>query len=330
MMKRCALALGICGICGMFAASSASASRDTAQYTSLTVFGDSLVDAGNFYLASSGTVPDPAYGFFEHRFTNGYDYPDLISLQLFGTPTTPSLLGGNNFGIASARIIDTGDFIPDLAGQIARYVATGKAVDPNGLYILNFGANDVFGASGIFGSDPANFIGGYADVSSYLKAAAEQYVAGVKTLADLGVRNILMTDFPLADNPLTTEANAYLKDALGTLHLDAGVDLFTYSLSDLNTRVVSDPSTYGLDPLDTVTSCIAAGAQANDCRGYLYFDGVHPVAAIQKIGFEEMDERFNLTASVPEPASWIMMIAGFGAVAAAMRYRRRTVTVSYV
>lgn len=33
--------------------------------------------------------------------------------------------------------------------------------------------------------------------------------------------------------------------------------------------------------------------------------------------------------AVPEPATWAMMIGGFGAVGVAMRYRRRKVTVSF-
>lgn len=42
--------------------------------------------------------------------------------------------------------------------------------------------------------------------------------------------------------------------------------------------------------------------------------------------------RFNTTqanAAVPEPATWAMMIGGFGLVGASMRYRRRKTTVSF-
>ena len=36
-----------------------------------------------------------------------------------------------------------------------------------------------------------------------------------------------------------------------------------------------------------------------------------------------------VAAAVPEPATWAMMIGGFGAVGGAMRYRRRKTTVSF-
>jgi hypothetical protein len=321
------LKLSVCalGFLGALAAMPAWADRDTARYTSITVFGDSLVDAGNLYIANGGTRPDPTLGYFQHRFTNGYDYPDLLSLDLFGTPTTPSLLGGGNFAFGGARIVDTGDAIPDLQAQIGAFQASGRGIDPNGLYIVNLGGNDIFGAEGVFG--PGNTIGSYPDTSSYLKAAAAQYVAGVQRLIDLGARNILMTDFPLASDPLTVEANGYLNTALANLHPDADTDFFFYSLSGFNRAVLTNPAAFGLPPLRTDTTCIAAGAQATGCAGFFSFDGVHPTAAVQAAGYRDMDQRFGLTAvqaAVPEPASWMMMLGGFGAVGAAMRHRRRT------
>jgi outer membrane lipase/esterase len=320
MSNRWAFACAILSL----AASPALADRSTAQYTSITVFGDSLVDAGNLYASNGGTRPDPALGYFEHRFTNGYDYPDLLSIKLFGVPTTPSLLGGTNYAFGGARVVNTGDLIPDLAAQIGAFEGTGPGVDPNGLYIFNAGGNDVFGAKGVFG--PVGAIGSYPDVSSYLKAAAEQYVGGVQRLADLGARNILLTDFPLAGDPYTIQANAYLKDALAGLKLSAGTDFFVYSLSAFNVRALTNPASLGLPPLRGDTNCVAEGAQATGCAGIFSFDGVHPTAAVQAAGFRDMDQRFGLSSvmAVPEPASWAMFIVGFGLVGGAIRNRRRT------
>ncbi len=310
------------GILGAVAATPAWADRSTERYTSLTVFGDSLVDAGNLYVANGGKRPEPELGYFEHRFTNGYDYPDLFSIDLFGVPTTPSLLGGGNFAFGGARVINTGDVIPDLQAQLSAFQASSRGIDPNGLYILNFGGNDVFGAKGVFGADGA--IGSYPTISSYLQAAAEQYVLGVKQLNDLGARNILITDFPLAGDPLTTEANGYLNAALASLTLDAKTDFFFYSLSGFNQQVLTDPASLGLLPQRFDTTCVAAGAQATGCAGIFSFDGVHPTAAMQAAGYRDMDRRFGLTAvsAVPEIGTWVMMIAGFGVIGGAMRRSR--------
>ncbi|MHC9417685.1 SGNH/GDSL hydrolase family protein [Sphingomonas citri] len=306
---------------GLIAAQPAGADRSTAQFTSVTVFGDSLVDAGNLYLSNGGTRPDPSQGYFQNRFTDGFDYPDLISLKLFGVPTTPSRAGGSNYAYGGARVVDTGDAIPDLGAQLSTFAASGKAIDPNGLYILNFGGNDVFGAKGVFG--PVGAIGDYPDVNSYLEAAANQYVAGIKALNERGARNILFTDFPLAGDPYTIAANNYLRTALGGLTVSAGTDLYFYSLSDFNVRVLQHPDQFGLPPLRADTNCVAAGAQASGCAGFFSFDGVHVTGAVQAAGFRDMDQRFGLTSAVPEPSVWSMLILGFGLVGAALRLGRR-------
>lgn len=334
MARKWAVALGILGA---LAAAPALASGNTPKYTSVTVFGDSLVDAGNFYIYKTTTtpdpvpayfLPDPALGYAPGRFTNGYDYPDLLSINLFGAPTTPSLSGGNNFAYGGARIIDTeNDNLPDLQAQINAFEASGRPVDPNGLYILNFGANDVFAAEGVL---PVSGIGSYPDTSSYLQAAANQYVAGVQALNDLGVRNIFMTDFPLAGDPLTIEANNDLRAALAKLTLDPGTDLMVYSLSNFNLRVLMDPAAFGLPPQRLDTSCIAAGAQATGCAGIFSFDGIHPTAAIQAAGYADINRQFDLASPAPEPTAWALMGLGLGAIGAAMRSRRRPAKMAAV
>lgn len=320
---------GALAMVGALAAAPAFASGSAPGYSSVTVFGDSLVDAGNFYIYKTTTTPDPvpayflpspALGYFPGRFTNGYDYPDLLSQDLFGAPTTPSLAGGSNFAFGGARIVDTGDNIPDLMAQIGAFQASGRGVDPNGLYILNFGANDVFAAEGVL---PVGGLGPYPDISSYLQAAAEQYAAGVKALNDLGARNIFMTDFPMAGDPLTIEANTDLSAALARLELDPGTDLMVYRLSGFNLRVLQDPAAFGLPPQRLDTTCIAGGAQATGCAGIFSFDGIHPTAAIQAAGYADINRQFGLASAAPEPGAWALITAGLGMVGGAMRSRRR-------
>lgn len=324
MGKRWALALGTAGV---LLATPAWADRDTERYTSITVFGDSLVDAGNLYIANGGTRPDPALGYFQNRFTNGYDYPDLLSIDLFGVPTTPSLAGGTNFAFGGARVVDTGDSIPDLKAQISAFTASGRPIDINGIYILNFGGNDVFGAKGVFGQEGA--IGSFPTIDAYLRAAAGQYAAGVQTLNDLGARNIFLTDFPLAGDPFTVAANGYLTSAIATLALDADTDLLFYSLSDFNRRALTNPVSLGLPPQRADINCLEAGAQATGCVGIFSFDGVHPTAAVQAAGYRDINQQFGLTSVVPEPSTWGMMFVGFVLLSVSLRYRRRSTKVFY-
>lgn len=315
-------------------AAPAHADRDTPQFTSLTVFGDSLVDAGNVFVATGGTTPSPALGYFQGRFTNGYDYTDLLSISLFGTPTAPSLVGGNNFAWGGARIVSNAVFdpdvplpLPDLQLQLGMYqqrLATGGSVDLNGLYVMNFGGNDIFNAA-----DSAAARG--ITVNDYLALAATEYAAGVQALNDLGARNILVTGFPVATDPNSITAEGIFLQRLSELDLDEDTTLFNFSYLSFFQTALTDPGSIGLPPLNPnpAQNCIALGLQEEGCPGVFFFDGTHPVAAVHEALYREMDRQFGLTAgAVPEPASWGMMIIGFGLIGGALR-RRPSVNVSY-
>jgi outer membrane lipase/esterase len=296
-----------------------AAAQTTPNYSSLTVFGDSLVDAGNIYALTGGATPSASAGYFQGRFTNGYDYTDLLSIGLYGTPTTPSALGGSNFAFGGARATNTTN-LPDLQEQLALFTASGQQADANGLYVLNFGGNDIFAA--LQPGAPA----GYANDSAFLLQAATIYAGGVQYLYDRGARNFLITGFPVAGAGLnfSLEAEGYLTTALGNLNLGSDSTLLRYSYLDFFQRLTADPTAFGLPAnLNTTTTCQAAGALP-DCTGYFYFDTVHPTAAIQRAAFNDINRQFNLIGSaVPEPATWLMMIAGFGAVGWSMRRSRR-------
>lgn len=66
-------------------------------------FADSLVDAGNLFIATGGAFPNPAQGYFNGRFTNGHDFTDYLQLDFTGAPTASSLTGGNNYGWTRSR-----------------------------------------------------------------------------------------------------------------------------------------------------------------------------------------------------------------------------------
>lgn len=306
-------------LAALLTAAPALADRNTPQFTSLTVFGDSLVDAGNLH-AANAAYANAAQGYYMGRFTNGYDYTDLLSQALFGVVTTPSAFGGTNFAVGGARATPT-SAVPDLSEQLAlfnTYLAAGHTVDRNGLYVLNFGGNDIFNAP----SDPTA-------KDAFLRLAAKDYADGVQTLLNLGVRNILLTGFPVLTDPASATADGYLTTELARLTVAPDVTLDRFSYLDFFTRVGSDPASLGLTPLRTDTTCQAAGAAAiaGGCQGIFSFDGTHPTEAVQQALFRDLDRQFALTASVPEPASWGLMILGFGLAGAALR--RRSVKVAF-
>ncbi len=294
------------------------------NYSALYVFGDSLVDGGNINTLTGGTVPNRSLGYFQGRFTNGYNYVDYINQQLFGTPTTASLRGGDNFAYGGARVVtDARDAIPDVNPQLASYYATtGAAADPNALYILNAGGNDIFALGRFAAGDPTQLLP-FANSADYINAIVDQYAGAVQTLNDRGARNILITGIPNATVPAALQIEQQLQARLDTLALDPDTELMRFSYIDFFTRLATNPGAFGLPPLRTDRSCIQLMAQATGCAGIFSFDGTHPTAAVQRALFQDIVSQFGVS-SVPEPQSWGMMIAGFALAGAAFRRRERT------
>lgn len=297
------------------AAGPAEAVRTTPRYTSLTVFGDSLVDAGNIFALTGNNYPNAGAGYFMGRFTNGYDYTDLISFELFGTPTVASLRpGGRNYAYGGAQASPRSG-VPDLGEQLAEYNAdreAGLAVDPNGLYVLNFGGNDIFQAP----DDPVL-------AEAWLRASAQNYADGIEYLSSIGVRNILFTGYPVLGDPNSFDAEDYLTEALAGVTLDGDTTLFRFSYLDFFQQIIDDPNSLGLPPQRRDITCQQAGAAAiaGGCQGIFSFDGIHPSAPIQTALFYELERQFQITATVPEPETWAMMIGGLGVAGGALRRR---------
>lgn len=305
-----------------FAALPADATEPGA-YDALYVFGDSLVDAGNISTFTHGATPNQALGYKNGRFTNGYDYTDYINYELFGTPTKPSLLGGNNYAFGGARIVtDATDTIPDIAPQVGLYAAQhGGAADPDALYILNAGGNDIFALEKFEGGN-ANALLPYTDVADYTNAIVDTYAGAVQQLNDLGARNILIAGIPVATDPQSFTIEGLLQAKLDTLSLDPGTALFRFSYLDFFNRVQTDPASLGLPVLNFDSNCIAAHAQLIDCGNYFSFDGTHPTAIVQQALFRDIVRQFAVSP-VPEPHVWLLMLGGFALAGGAIRVRQR-------
>ena len=192
-----------------------------------------------------GVTPSASQDYFQGRFANGYDYTDLLSIDLFETPTVASLQGGTNFAFSGARATNT-SVVPDLQEQFASFnasLAAGRSVDPDGLYVLNFGGNEIFAAQG------AGALMGYATDEQFLREAASIYAGVVKTLNDLGARNILITGFSVASGPglaFSIQGEIYLTSELGQLALDPTTSLLRCSYLSFFQRALTNPASLGL------------------------------------------------------------------------------------
>lgn len=291
------------------------------------IFGDSFTDAGNIAASTGNTIPDPALGYWAGRFADGPNWADRLSYAQYGFATRASLLGGNNFSFGGARaaqddIITPGAppvAIPGLATQLGLYGAQVGFVDPNALYIINFGNNDV---NALQGSD-ADREG--LTVAEYRLAYVQNMVGAVVGLNNFGAQNILILGVP---NPLEAEGvslQGLLDERLDMVEPTLTANLYRYSYFSFFTRLQADPTQFNLPAdLDFTTPCLAAVAPGPgiNCDGFLSFDGTHVTSKVQRAIARDIARQVGL-ATVPEPQSWAMLIAGFGLVGAVMRRRER-------
>jgi phospholipase/lecithinase/hemolysin len=314
-------------------------------FTGVFVFGDSLVDSGNAlraaqlvddlpFLGLPNGAPTAAKGYFQGRFSDGYTFADLVANKLVALPTQHTfpygfqdpLFGltspftsrpaGNslNFAYGGAQIRQGSEGVPDLDDQTDIY-RNYPAADPNALYVVTMGGNDVRDLVPKSGAPVSA-----ATAASRLASAAEELAEEVRQLFEFGARHILVTGIPDVGSipyyrgaageaglrALATQHSetleALVDEHLGRLNLPAGAQLYRYSLMELAERVFGTPAPYGLTDLAQARTEVQAGALQPVGSGFLFFDGVHPSAQAHAIIAGGMLERLaGQSEAAPPP-----------------------------
>ena len=266
------------------------------EFSAVISFGDSLTDAGNVALVDGNPFTPPGSSFT----TN----PDPVYAQwlaaAFGDAGLNSLSGGNDFAFGGACVrangggftcgLSPGSF--SITNQVAGYLA-GGAADPNALYTMWGGANDIF----TYTANPAT-----AQLLTGLSAQTE--VGLIAQLQAAGAQHIVVLNLP---NLGATPQAAFLgaQTALTGLAvtyntvLDAGLATLDDGIIPINAfglinEVIADPAAFGFTNV-TGTACgVLSGSLACGPAGdpnyafhyaagtnssYLFADGVHPTGA---------------------------------------------------
>lgn len=259
-----------------------------ATFTDLFVFGDSLSDT-------------------QARITNGTMWPEYLTNDL-AMAYNPH----HNFAVAGATTDDM------VTSQFA-YWQTNFTVDPDALYVVWGGPNDIFhwydaGADlntlkGVIGNAVSNLV----TITSTLESLGANHVL-LLNLPDLG-----MTPF-LDGNPVTSTAATGLSQTFNNALAGAAaryspqteiIDVFAWMQA-----IKGNPALFGFT--DITNSCVADG-QTPDCDGYLFYDAVHPTTQAHAFIAGVIE---NTVAPVPVPAAVWLFVSGLGLLRIGARKRQ--------
>jgi outer membrane lipase/esterase len=275
------------------AAATALATAASAQtYNRLVVFGDSLSDNGNLFLASGGTQPaSPPY--FQGRFSNGPVFTELLGFN--AARFNGSVNGSINYAYGGSRTDNVVAFPPGMRQQLTTYTTAGGTFRSGDLVSVLGGANNIFQSLGAFAALPpasqANPTG-YMDPTIRAAVADMNFIVG--DIATRGAGTILVTNLPrlgltpqFRPTPLAALAdysgsqfNSQLQTALLTLApTRPNTNIILFDLAKVSDVLAANPGRFGL--ADAANSCLntTTGAVCSNPDSFLYWDGVHPTAA---------------------------------------------------
>ncbi|MCP0914078.1 MULTISPECIES: GDSL family lysophospholipase PlaA [Legionella] len=281
-----------------------------APINKIVSFGDSLSDNGNLYEYMKHQLPvSPPY--FQGRFTNGPVWIELLTQAYYPNNPSEHLLDFA-FGGAGVSEEDADDTLFTLKREVDSYLlAHHDKADENSLYVVWIGANN------------------YLSIPDDAQKSLQEVTLGIRhdleRLLNKGAQNLLVVNLPdLGRTPMARELEAeqFLTDIarkhneiLGQMVVDlqAGYPdrrVLHLDVYEILGEVLQSPEEYGFsnithtcyesllelgsaNPVLSMVAKINAGQGHDACKGYLFFDPVHPTGPAHKILAEKSKAFFD-------------------------------------
>jgi phospholipase/lecithinase/hemolysin len=292
----------VVAFCLVFVASASTVFAET--FDRLVIFGDSLSDPGNHFVAFGlaaqppfAPLPDFPYAIGGHHFSNGPTWAEQLSRAL-GMPTSgkPALRAPGvftNYAVGRARARAGAPEFPqfDLSTQVQRFLGDVRGRAPStALYVIWIGANDLDDALVAGQTNPVA-------AAEIIEAAVTTLAGNVYALWTAGARNFMVLNLPdpalapfVRALPGAVQAVATQVGLLYNGALDAaltqvsglpGLNVVRFDVKSVLDQIVA---TRGDDELNDVTQpCLAFGVVAHAvCQHpnrYLFWDAAHPTRA---------------------------------------------------
>jgi len=266
MTYRSTKYLGTMLAAGLAFAGGPASSQTFSQFVG---FGDSTIDSGSYRILASPGGGAAYNALWPSAVANGAgkptSSPGLVSSEAlaaaFGLTAIPSDQGGTNYATSGAKNVTinnaaTGGFqaaIPTVT-QIGNYLtANGGHANPNALYLISSGGNDISYATGNSGIGPYP-----ANPQAYIVSSANDLAAAVASLKAAGARYIIVPDLPYsfpsgggAGNASTRQDRLLYTQTLWSGLAASGVNFIPADYNAMRLAIASNPAAFGFQFIDT-------------------------------------------------------------------------------
>jgi phospholipase/lecithinase/hemolysin len=244
------------------------------SFDTVVVFGDSLSDIGNLYVATGQIQPVPTpdpEDYYQGRFSNGPVWVEYLTDENRMNCQLVDMAYG---GAGTKSTLDFPAEPPGMVEQVAIYLKTYPNLHENALYVIWIGANDFILKQAL---DPTPSVG-------YVKYALD-------LLAKAGIQNILILNLPdmgaspgYAGTPGETNAtnfsvgfNTGLASVLNTFQTDyPNINVYELDIFAFLSKVIADPDAYGFTNASTVSPNFLKPDEFDNSDGYVFWDTIHP------------------------------------------------------
>lgn len=272
----------------------------------IIIFGDSLSDNGNLYKLYEVPSSPPYY---KGRFSNGPIWAEVLAESYFHKKAR-SRLQDYAFGGAAIAEEDNQDVF-SLGLEISTYLSAHQdKADENSLFVIWIGANNYL-------VNPTDVDGTLTNVNQGIRSGIKNLVkAGAKH-----IMLVNLPDLGTAPEPFPQDLNSKEQEAAVRKELSAYCqrhnELLAETVDELKQshpeiqwlyfdvgskfkEFLEAPQNYGItntkdacysnsaetltkNPMLTIATKVKLKAKPASCKGYLFFDGVHPTASAHKI-----------------------------------------------
>ena len=282
-----------------------STSVSAGVYDQVVIFGDSLSDGGSFNGLRYTTNP-------------GKTAAEYVA-DVLGLTTTPSDTGGSNFAQGGQTVNGTpyatppGEPIRPISTQVTEYLmSNGGVANPNALYLIQGGANDIFKNLDAVGAGTMT----QAQLQTATYQSGVDFATQVAILAATGAKYIVVSNVPnigiapaFAGSPYAGVATAVTKgynDVVAGAVTQLGLNIVALDSYNLLGEIVANPSAYGFSNATGVACtsgssimCSPATLVTPDAAStYVFADSVHPTTAGQKLLAQYMSATLNAPTQI--------------------------------